>query len=85
LGDEDTLFTAHKFYEPQPQDEEWKPHVFETPKCADCGTELDYNQIGLSQKLGVQPYRCQKCLGVSDDYRRDLERFYKSQGCTMFI
>lgn len=85
LGDEDTLFTAHTFYEPQPQDEEWKPHVFEAPKCAECGCELDYNQIGLSQKLGVNPYRCQKCLGVSDDYRRDLERFYKSQGCTMFI
>lgn len=85
LGDEDTLFTAHKFCEAQEDDEEWKPHVFETPKCAECGAEMDYNQIGLSRKFGVEPVKCQKCLGVPDEYRRNLEWFYKSQGCTMFI
>ena len=85
LGDQDTLFTAHEFYEPSDEDEEGEPYVFETPRCAECGAEMDYNQIGVSRKFGVEPVKCQKCLGVSDDYRRDLERFYKSQGCTMFI
>lgn len=57
-------------------------------KCIICGAELDYNDIGINKKLGAKHerfFKCPKCIGITDDKKESIVRFYRSTGCNMFI
>lgn len=57
-------------------------------RCIICGAELDYNDIGINKKLGAKHerfFKCPKCIGITDDKKESIVRFYRSTGCNMFI
>ena len=84
MGDPETLIAKHKFYRPDDRAER-EPNQEELIKCDVCGAVLDYNAVGLCNKLGQSPYRCAACMGLDEKEAQSIIRYYRSSGCTMFI
>ncbi|WP_422446001.1 hypothetical protein [Thermoanaerobacterium sp. DL9XJH110] len=79
-GDPDTILQ----YDFPPKKDE-NPNRF---YCINCGAELDYNDIGINKKLGAKDerfYKCPRCMGLKDEEKESMVRFYRSNGCNLFI
>lgn len=83
-GDPETILSKHRFYSLADQAAR-EPDEVEPIRCDACGAVLDYNTIGLCNKLGQSPYRCVACMGLDEKEAQNIIRYYKSSGCTMFI
>lgn len=84
MGDPATIIMKHRFYRPEDRPKR-KPDEVEPIRCDICGAVLDYNAVGLCNKLGQRPYRCVACMGLDEKEAQSIIRHYKSSGCTMFI